>query len=175
MKKRGFTLIELLVVISIIGLLIAIMVPAMDSARRVARRAACRNSLHSVSVGFRMYMNDSNDIVPMAAELPSANLNSDPRICDVLAPYISDPKVFQCPADRGDPTIPVTTFFDAEGSSYEFNSMLGGKPVSKTFFTKRYGESRTYVMYDYEPFHGPAGQLGSANFLFADCHVGDME
>lgn len=53
--------------------------------------------------------------------------------------------------------------------------MLGGRQVSESFLTRRWGVDRTPVMYDYEPFHGPAGTVGAANYLFADGHVGDME
>lgn len=60
-QKKGFTLIELLVVISIISVLIAILLPALASARIAARRASCLSNTRQVAITANIYSNDNKD------------------------------------------------------------------------------------------------------------------
>ncbi|MCF7958748.1 MAG: type II secretion system GspH family protein [Phycisphaerae bacterium] len=116
-RKKAFTLIELLVVISIIALLVAILMPALNKAKEQARFSVCKSSLHQYGLAGNMYLmeNDGNFPhpynwlhTPYFVPAPACawhdvrlDYHLHPLKAGVLWPYLMTKEIHVCPTFHG--------------------------------------------------------------------------
>jgi len=116
--KNGFTLIELLVVIAIVGVLFALLLPALSGSQQRAPRAVCVNNQRQLGAAIELYLQANGQRYPAYAawhELGGrADISAGLDDARPLNAYLKNPKVFACPGDRG-PHWTFMSFSDANG------------------------------------------------------------
>jgi prepilin-type N-terminal cleavage/methylation domain-containing protein len=168
-RKCRFTLIELLVTIGIIGILAALVLPALNSARERAKQISCISNLKQIGLALNMYLSDNRFIMPYCTMSPSdpasAGETGLASIVDVLQPYIKNKEVFCCPSD------PNKEYFKKEGTSYEWQSQLGINGMKADEKTLKIMGFKSPILVCYSNFHGKEGETKSRNYLYLNARA----
>ena len=124
--NNGFTLIELLVVIAIIAMLMGILLPSLNRARRQAKKIACISNMRQMGIALQTYLMDSENRLP-----PSSCYLSDPNQywLKILTKYTGEKLLFHCPSDEAknfiDWNLPLDKQpEDSRWSSFALNGLL---------------------------------------------------
>lgn len=170
-NPSGFTLIELLVVITIVGVLMSLLMPAVGKARESGRRMACTNNLRQIGIAFNMWLDDIGGRFPTRDEGPpwlgthsyggktgaGYTLPADQRY---LNRYVdNDYGIFRCPSDKGIITENVKSDYEQWGTTYALNCwfMIGGSGINTatlegTSLSDVRDSSKTILIADH-PYH----------------------
>jgi prepilin-type N-terminal cleavage/methylation domain-containing protein/prepilin-type processing-associated H-X9-DG protein len=199
--NNGFTLIELLVVIAIIAMLMGILLPSLNGARRQAKKIACISNMRQMGVALQAYMIDSENRLP-----PSSCYLSDPNQywLKILTKYTGEKLLFRCPSDKSkkfiDWDLPLDEQpDDSRWSSFALNGLLDPRcsynrgrynnviNIRRPMYCVYVSESpSSWTKYDHVhpetwgSLDQAKGQIawdrhnGTSNFLFVDGHAENL-
>ena len=161
--RRGFTVIELLVAMGIIAVLAGVVVPLYARVTQSARAAACVSNLRQLGAGLGLYLGDHNMRMPTLLSARQYSTDPGPVIDDTLNTYVTDPRVFACPAA-------VDGLAARSGTSYYWNVLINGQSAAGLHMLNlSTTNSQIPVLCDKGPYH--PYQSSQVNLLYADGHA----
>lgn len=166
----AFSLVELLVTIAIIGILAAMIMPALSRAKEGGRTTSCQNNLHQIGAALQMYVSESKNIMPTMYDQPvGPGFQTNPAAINVvLSNQLGSLQVLCCPSDNAQ-------VFQQTGSSYSWNNLVNGQNADYLqIFNTAYALTKIPLVFDKQAFHAALGTNRAVNYLYADGHIKNL-
>jgi prepilin-type N-terminal cleavage/methylation domain-containing protein len=184
-SDKGFTLVELLVVIALIGMLVALLMPALASAKSKDARLTCINNLKQVGLAFRVWEGDHNDRYPMQVAASSGGVNeflghslgsatasvpsrgyAPGMTFMVMSNELSTAKILFCPADN------IHSSFATNFSYFDLLYISGVPPPSGNVGPQRGEDSTSSSKVSYF-VNGDATEANPQDIMTGDDNIGN--
>ena len=170
-RAAAFTLLELLVVMAIIGVLAALLLPALSRSKESARAVACVSNLHQIGVALQLYIQENNNHLPVMRDVSTSTNPPTPVLPGpntVLAAQLGNAAVLDCPSDN-------QGLYQQTGSSYSWNSLLNGQNADHLqVLGLNFKPNEIPLMYDKASFHIARGPAKGVNYLYGDSHIQNL-
>ncbi|HMO66164.1 MAG TPA: prepilin-type N-terminal cleavage/methylation domain-containing protein [Verrucomicrobiota bacterium] len=146
LSASAFTFIELLVVIAVLGVLAALLAPALGRGRGRARDAQCLGNLRQLGLLVRLHAEDHGGRLP---RLRADFATGPARAADLALLNLREPRLLRCPADRSGPARP-------DPMSYVWNTAAGGRLLHGDSLAEAAARNAMSgaLFHDREPWHG---------------------
>jgi prepilin-type processing-associated H-X9-DG protein len=157
-----------------------LLLPAVQYARASARSTQCKSNLRQIGLALDQYVDKQGargkfpDAANMTVSVPPNPVK--PNLRTVLSKFTEDNgELFHCPSDLMVEDARMTgtdyqSFFDQEGMSYEYRARTAANKTREEI-RKEASSSLIWIVYDFDAFHGTAGDSGARNFAYLDGHV----
>jgi prepilin-type N-terminal cleavage/methylation domain-containing protein len=165
-RRRGFTLVELLVVIAIIALLISVLLPSLNKARKAAKDLACMSNLRQIGIALTMYQQANNGLCPNGTDWYSWSWDNNWCWDEKLQPYLSKVITISETTPTGPQSGPGSpppgysrwilgspVFTCPAATNYQMSRSDSDAPANRTF--RGYGYNLALINYWYN--YGGAG------------------
>jgi len=164
----AFTLIELLVVIAIVGVLAALLLPALARAKETGHATVCLSNLRQAGFALQLYVQENNNRLPFMRDKSLTTTNELPGPDQALSNHLGNLNVLRCPWDR-------QQLFERTGCSYSWNNLLNGQDADHLqVMGMKFDPHQIPLMFDKEQFHAARGAAKARNFLYADGHIKNL-
>ena len=166
----AFTVVDLMVVITVVGILAALVLPALSKSKLSARATGCLSNLRQIGLALQLYADENESRYPVMFDVPLGTnavmlTNLLPKVDTVLMNFLTSTNLLRCPADD-------RAFFERTGCSYAWNTLLNGQDMmSPTLFGSRFRPNQIPVFFDRDSFHREKGEGRGVNYLYADGHI----